>query len=305
MATGPSRLDGLYTATMELGVTLPQTEIGPDPATLVDYVTRAEAAGYGHVLAYDHVLGADPDREGWDGPYTDDDQFHEPLTTYSHLAAHTDTLEYVTGILVLPQRQTALVAKQAAQLDRFADGQFRLGVGVGWNEPEYVALGEDFSRRGRRIEEQVAVLRSLWTEEIVAFDGEFHEIPRMGLAPPPTQRPIPIWMGGMADPVKRRVARIADGWLPQFQPGEAAEAHLADLADYAEAAGRDVEDIGIHGRLKLAPGEPDAWIDAVEAWADLGADYLAVNTMYEGLSGGAHAAQIERIADVLSETGLL
>lgn len=290
---------------MEIGVTLPQIEIGPEPATLLDYARRAEAAGYQHVLAYDHVLGVDPDRPGWDGPYDYQDLFHEPLTTFSLLAGHTESIEYVTGILILPQRQTALVAKQAAQLDRFADGQLRLGVGIGWNAPEYVALGQDFSTRGRRIEEQVALLRELWTEELVEFDGAFHEVPNVGLNPRPVQQPIPVWMGGMAEPVKRRIARLADGWIPQFQPGEAAREHLADLEAYAEAAGRDPDDIGLHGRANAVPDEMDDLVETVHDWQELGADYLSVNTMYQGLEREEHTEYIEATAAVLAETGLL
>ncbi|MFB6171594.1 MAG: LLM class F420-dependent oxidoreductase [Haloarculaceae archaeon] len=289
---------------MEIGTVLPQLEIGPDPDTLTGYARRVETAGYEHVLAYDHVLGVNPDRENWEGPYDYESQFHEPLTTYAYLAAQTD-LAFVTGILILPQRQTALVAKQAAQVDRFTDGNLRLGVGVGWNEPEYVALGEDFSTRGRRIEEQVDLLRRLWTEDLVTFEGEFHEIPDAGINPLPVQQPIPIWMGGMADPVKERIARLADGWLPQFQPGEEAEAHLADLYDYAEAAGRDPDEIGISGRMYAVPGEEDEWIERAQAWHDLGADYLSVSTMYQGLEREEHAAHLESVADALGATGLL
>lgn len=290
---------------MEIGVTLPQLEIGPDPGTLLDYATRVEDSGYRHVLAYDHVLGVGPTREDWAGPYDNDDQFHEPLTTFSMLASHTQDVEYVTGILVLPQRQTALVAKQAAQVDRFSDGNFRLGVGVGWNPLEYVALGEDFSTRGRRIEEQVQLLNQLWTTEAVEFEGDFHEVPDMGINPQPIQRPIPIWMGGMADPVKRRIARLADGWLPQFQPGEEARTHMADLEKHAEEVGRDVETIGIHGRMEAAPGEPDEWIHRAQQWEEFGADFLSVNTMYQGLEREEHTDHVETIAGVLSETDLL
>lgn len=290
---------------MEFGTVLPQLEIGHDPQTLVDYAERVETAGYEHLLAYDHVLGVNPDREGWDGPYDFEDSFHEPLTTYSYLAGQTDKLTFVTGILVLPQRQTALVAKQAAQLDRFTDGNFRMGVGVGWNEPEYVALGEEFSTRGRRIEEQVEVLRALWTDELVEFDGEFHEIPDAGIHPRPVQRPIPLWMGGMADPVKRRVARLADGWMPQFQPGDEAEDHLADLYDYAEEVGRQPDDIGLSGRMYAVPGEADEWVERAQAWQNLGADYLSLTTMYQGLEGEEHTAHLEEVAEVLSDVGLL
>ncbi len=289
---------------MELGTVFPQLEIGHDPGTLADYASRVEGAGFGHVLAYDHVLGVNPDREGWDGPYDYEDSFHEPLTTFSYLAGRTEDLSFVTGVLVLPQRQTALVAKQAAQLDRFTGGNLRLGVGVGWNEPEYVALGEDFSTRGRRIEEQVEVLRALWTDDLVTFDGEFHHVPDAGIRPLPVQRPIPLWMGGMADPVKRRVGRMADGWLPQFQPGEEAEAHLADVREYAETAGRDPGDVGLHGRMYAVPGEEDDWVERAAAWRDLGADYLSVSTMYQGLAGEEHAAHVEHVADVLEDAGL-
>jgi probable F420-dependent oxidoreductase len=290
---------------MEIGTVLPQLEIGPDPATLADYATRIEDAGYEHLLAYDHVLGVDPDRENWDGPYDYESQFHEPLTTYSYLAAHTDDLAYVTGILILPQRQTALVAKQAAQVDRFTDGNFRMGVGVGWNAPEYVALGEEFSERGRRVEEQVEVLRKLWTEELVEFEGEFHEIPDAGINPLPVQQPIPVWMGGMADPVKRRIARMADGWMPQFQPGDEADEHLADLYAYAEEVDRDPDDIEISGRMYAIPGEEDEWVERAQAWQDLGAEYLSVTTMYQGLEAEEHTAHLEEVASVLSETGLM
>ena len=289
---------------MKIGTVFPQIEIGDDPATVREYATRVEAAGYDHVLAYDHVLGVDPARENWDGPYDNADQFHEPLTTFSHLAAVTEDLTFVTGILILPQRQTALVAKQAAEVDVLSGGRLRLGVGNGWNHHEYTALGQDFGERGRRIEEQIEVLRHLWTEDVVAFDGDFHEIPEMGINPRPTQQPIPIWLGGMADPVKRRVARQADGWIPQFQPGEEAEAHLADLDEYAQEAGRSLEDIGIHGRVFAVPGEEDEWIERAQAWADLGADYLAMDTMYQDIDGpAAHVEHLEAVAEVLGEAG--
>ena len=215
---------------MEIGTVFPQLEIGDDPETVGDYARRIEDAGFEHLLSYDHVLGVDPAWDDWEGPYDNADTFHEPLTTFSYLAGVTDSLEFVTGILILPQRQTALVAKQAAQVDRFADGRFRLGVGVGWNPHEYVALGEEFGERGRRIEEQVEVLRALWTESVVDVEGEYHRIEELGINPRPVQQPIPVWMGGMADPVKRRVGRLADGWLPQFQPDdEGAEDDLADV----------------------------------------------------------------------------
>ena len=292
---------------MEIGTVLPQLEIGDDPATLVDYTQRIEAAGYDHLLTYDHVLGVDPSWDDWEGPYDNADQFHEPLTTFSYLAGQTDDIEFVTGILILPQRQTALVAKQAAQLDRFADGRFRMGVGVGWNPHEFIALGEDFGERGRRIEEQVDVLRQLWTEDIIDFQGEYHRIEELGINPRPVQQPIPIWMGGMAEPVRRRVGRMADGWMPQFQPGdEDAESMLQDVYDAAEEAGRSPDDVGIQGRMYAVPGEREDWIERAEAWAELGADYMAISTMYQDLdSPEAHTAHLEDVADELGDAGLL
>ena len=291
---------------MEIGTVFPQLEIGDDPETVGDYARRIEAAGFEHLLSYDHVLGVDPAWDDWEGPYDNADTFHEPLTTFSYLAGVTDSLEFVTGILILPQRQTALVAKQAAQVDRFADGRFRLGVGVGWNPHEYVALGEEFGERGRRIEEQVEVLRALWTESVVDVEGEYHRIEELGINPRPVQQPIPVWMGGMADPVKRRVGRLADGWLPQFQPDdEGAEDDLADVYEAAEDAGRDPDDVGLHGRVWAVPGEEAEWVERARAWQDLGADYLAVSTMYQDLDGpDDHAALLGEVADAFADAGI-
>ncbi|HEX9921222.1 MAG TPA: LLM class F420-dependent oxidoreductase, partial [Anaerolineae bacterium] len=194
---------------MKLGVVFPQTEIGHDPAMIKDYVQTAEGLGYAYLLAYDHVLGANPDRPGgWQGPYTYRDSFHEPLVLYGYLAGLTQTIEFVSGILILPQRQTVLVAKQAAQVDLLSGGCLRLGVGIGWNAVEFEALGQDFHTRGKRIEEQVTLLRELWTKPLVTFEGAGHTISAAGLNPLPVQRPIPIWFGGMADVVLRRTARL-------------------------------------------------------------------------------------------------
>jgi probable F420-dependent oxidoreductase len=304
---GTFKVVGAARGCMEIGTVFPQLEIGDDPAILADYARRVEAAGLDHVLAYDHVLGVDPGWEDWEGPYDNADTFHEPLTTFSYLAGITDDLEFATGILILPQRQTALVAKQAAQVDRFADGRFRLGVGVGWNPHEYVALGEDFGERGRRIEEQIDVLRELWTEPVVEFEGEYHRLDEVGINPRPVQQPIPVWMGGMADPVKRRVGRMAEGWFPQFQPGdEDAEDDLADVYAAAEEAGRDPDDVGIHGRFWAVPDDTEDWVERARAWEDLGADYLAISTMYQDLdSPEDHTALVEEVADEFADAGLL
>ncbi|WP_159903412.1 LLM class F420-dependent oxidoreductase [Salinirussus salinus] len=292
---------------MELGTVLPTLELGPDPGPLREYAQGVEAAGYDHILASDHVLGVDPDRD-WEGPYDNDDLFHEPLTTLSHLAAVTDDLAFGTAILILPQRQTALVAKQAAQVARFCDGGFRLGVAVGWNPLEYVALGEEFDDRGPRMTEQLDVLRRLWTEEVVEFEGRFHDLPGVGINPRPDE-PVPLWLGGTADPVKRRIAEKGDGWVPQFDPAEdreEAEAELADLYEYVEDADRDPADVGLQGRMSVPPGEPDEWVRRAEAWQAVGADYLAVTTQEQGLDGvGEHVDLLETVAGTLAEVGLL
>ena len=232
---------------MRVGVVFPQTEIGADPGAVRDYVQAAEGLGYAHLIIYDHVLGADPKlHEEWKGSYTSKDMFHEPFVVFGYMAAITSRLELVTAVLVLGQRQTALVAKQAAEVDILTGGRLRVGIGIGWNHVEYEALGENFHNRGRRSEEQVALLRSLWTQEVVDFTGRWHRVPHAGLNPLPVQRPIPVWMGAGGRqsptppvPVLRRIARIADGWFPQFAPEDDGARETIDaLAGYAREAGR-------------------------------------------------------------------
>lgn len=291
---------------MQIGVVFPQTEIGPDPADVRAYARAAEAAGYEHLLVYDHVLGADPEREGgWRGPYTDKSQFHEPFVLFGYLAGVTERLELVTGVLILPQRQAALVAKQAAEVDVLSGGRLRLGVGVGWNAVEYEALGEDFSTRGRRVGEQVALMRRLWTEPVVEFAGRDHRVDRAGILPMPVQRPIPVWLGGMADVVLRRVARWGDGWFPQFRPeGESALVMMDKLRAYCREAGREMAEIGIEGRITIAGTEPEEWSRSAEAWRAIGATHLSVNTMGAGLaSPAAHIELIERFREHWDATG--
>ena len=197
---------------MHIGVVFPQVEIGLDPGAIRDYAQAVEALGYTHILTFDHVLGANPDRPGgWKGPYTYRHTFHEPFVLFGFLAAATRRVELVTGILILPQRQTALVAKQAAAVDVLSGGRLRLGVGVGWNAVEFEALGERFTNRGVRIEEQIEVLRALWAQDLVTIAGQWHRVTDAGLNPLPSRRAIPIWMGGESEPVVRRAARLADG----------------------------------------------------------------------------------------------
>jgi len=291
---------------MQVGVILPQTEIGADPVVIRDYAQAAEDLGYSHLLVYDHVLGASSEhRPDWRGPYDHRTQFHEPFVLFGYLAGVTQRLQLVTGIVILPQRQAALVAKQAAEVDVLSGGRLRLGVGIGWNDVEYEALGEDFHTRGRRVEEQIAVMRALWTQEIVSFHGHWHHITDAGINPLPTQRPIPLWMGGGAEPVIRRVARLADGWFPQFRPDERGRETLQRLFDYAREAGRDPASIGIEGRVGIANGGPDDWARAVEAWQQIGATHLGMNTMGAGLdSPTKHIDAIRRFKEAIDGLGV-
>ena len=281
---------------MKLGVVFPQTEIGNDPIVIRDYAQAAEQIGYDHVLVFDHVLGAHPDRFTFRAPYKFDTPFHEPFVLFGYLAAVTTTLELTTGILILPQRQTALVAKQAAAVDVLSRGRMRLGVGIGWNHVEFEALGENFRNRGRRMEEQVAVMRRLWTEELVDFDGKYHHIEQAGICPLPVQRPIPIWMGGGAESVLQRIARISDGWFPQFQPGPQATETVERLRGYIRDAGRKVEDVGIEGRISLYNTPEDQVGAALEGWRDLNASHVSFNTMNAKLeSPQAHIDALRRL----------
>jgi len=280
---------------VKLGVIFPQTTSGADARAMRDYVQAAEEIGYDHLLMYDHVLGADPDtRPGWRANYTHHDAFQEPFVFLGFVAALTKRLELGTGVIVLPQRQTALVAKQAAQIDVLSGGRLRLGVGVGWNEIEFQALNLDYHDRGARIEEQVQVLRELWTKPLVSFAGRWHRIEGAGINPLPVQQPIPIWMGGWDERVLRRVAHLADGWFPLRHPPDGWKAEIDRLRGYVREAGRDPDRIGIEPRFTLR-GTPDDWHDAAETWRVLGATHLAVNTMGLGLSEmGEHIEAIRR-----------
>ncbi len=282
---------------MKLGVVFPQTEIGNDPIVIRDYAQAAEQLGYHHVLVFDHVLGAHPGRfEKFRPPYTYLTPFHEPFVLFGYLAAVTTKLELTTGVVILPQRQTALVAKQAAGADVLSGGRMRLGVGIGWNHVEYEALGENFHNRGRRIEEQIALMRRLWTEELVDFDGRYDKVQQAGICPLPVQRPIPVWMGGGVDAVLRRVAKIADGWFPQFQPGSQATETVERLHGYMRDAGRAVDSVGIEGRISMLNTPEDAWGAALEGWRDLGATHLSFNTMGAGFTSPRdHIDAIQRL----------
>jgi probable F420-dependent oxidoreductase len=284
---------------MRIGVVFPQTELGGDAAAVRAYALRVEELGYSHVLAYDHVVGADPAvHAGWQGPYDVTTTFHEPFVMFGYMAGIT-SLELVTGIIILPQRQTALVAKQAAEVDLLSGGRFRLGVGLGWNAVEYEALGQDFSSRGRRIEEQVGLLRRLWTEPSVTYDGSYDRVTGAGLAPLPVQRPIPVWFGAQSERAYRRVGRLADGWFPQVQPGPKLDEARGVVERAAVEAGRDPASLGIEGRISWR-GSAEKLAEQAATWRDAGASHISVNTMGSGLGTvDEHLGVLETAAEVL------
>jgi probable F420-dependent oxidoreductase len=285
---------------MKIGVVFPQTEFPPDPSAMRDYAQSVEGLGFTHLLAYEHVLGANPERPGgWDGPYTFQHSFYEPFVFFSYLAALTQRLEFVTGILILPQRQTALVAKQAATLDVLCGGRLRLGIGNGWNEIEYIALGENFRNRGRRIEEQVALLRQLWTEPLVKLNGHWHHIPDAGLNPLPVQRPIPLWFGGQAEEVLRRAARLGDGWMPNYRQVEQARPALDLLRRSLEEYGRNPASFGLEPRLNYSIGGAPEWTAMLQSWQEAGATHISLNTMGCGFTTpSAHLEALQKFARV-------
>jgi len=286
---------------MRVGVVFPQTEIGADPYYVKDYAQAAEELGFAHILAYDHVVGANPkSRPNWKAPYSHLDMFHEPMVLFGYLAGVTKSIELCTGIIILPQRQTVLVAKQAAALDILSGGRLRLGIGIGWNAVEYEALGEDFTNRGRRSEEQIEVMRQLWSNPTVTFQGRWHKITDAGINPLPVQRPIPIWFGGSDERALRRLARLGDGWFPLLGPDEKCRAMIDKIRAYAQEAGRNPQAIGIEGRVAYGQGSQDEWRTGIEAWKTLGATHVSFNTMKAGLkSPSAHIEALRRFAKLL------
>ena len=276
---------------MQAGAVFPQLEIGTDPDAIRKYARTVEELGYDHLVIFDHVLGADANRPGgWTGVYDHRSMFHEPFVLYGYLAAMTTRLRLATAVLVLPQRQTALVAKQAAEVDVLSRGRLTLGVGIGWNEVEYEALGESFTNRGRRIEEQIAVLRALWTQEVVDFTGRWHRIDRAGLDPLPVQRPIPIWMGGgwdrqkraIVEPAARRIARIADGWFTHVPVHEDSRAAMEAFRHLLEDEGRDPATFPVEARLPAAKSGAEEWKRGIEIVRQLGMTSVELNTMGAG-----------------------
>ncbi len=288
---------------MRIGVVFPQTELGGDAGAVRAYAAGAEELGYAHVLAYDHVLGADPGVHApWHGPYDVHTTFHEPFVLFGYLAGMT-SMEMVTGIVILPQRQTALVAKQAAEVDLLTGGRFRFGVGLGWNPVEYEALGMDFSNRGRRMEEQIELMRRLWTEPSLTFEGKFERVTGAGLAPMPVQRPIPVWIGAQSPRAYERAGRLADGWFPQVRPGPDLDEAKAIVDGAARRAGRDPATLGMEGRVTWRE-DLEKVVHHVGTWRDAGATHLSINTMRAGLGGvDGHLRALQEAAEALALPG--
>lgn len=271
-------------AELKIGVVFPQTEIGSDPVVIRDFAQAVEGMGFDHLLVYDHVLGAARDRPGgFEGPYDEHSSFHEPFVLFGYLAGQTTTLELVTGVIILPQRQTALVAKQAAEVQVLSGGRLRLGVGSGWNAVEYEALGEDFGNRGARQAEQVELMRALWAQPTIDFEGRWHRVDQAGLNPLPP-RPIPVWFGGGAPALLERAARLGDGWMPLVPPNEDGRAAVETLHRHLEAAGRDPAEFGIEPQARIAGGNPDRWRRHATGWRALGASHISVVTMGAGFT---------------------
>lgn len=286
---------------MKFGVIYPQTEFGSDPEAIRDFAQLVEGLGFAHINIYDHVLGVNPDRPGgWHGQYTYQSAFMEPFVLYGFVASVTKQVTLSTGIMILPQRQTALVAKQAATLDVLSNGRLRLGVGLGWNGVEYTCLNENFNNRGRRLEEQIKLLRLLWTQPLVTFKGRWHDIPDAGINPLPMQRPIPVWFGGRAEPALRRAARLGDGWMATYRTPAELQPHLEQVMSFLEESGRSRIEFGVEVRIYYGDGDPDGWKQTLQGWQAVGATHISFNTMGAGFtSPEQHLSAIKRFAGEL------
>jgi probable F420-dependent oxidoreductase len=267
---------------MKLGYMLPLIDVGGDPAVVRELAQTAEGLGYDHLGAPDHVLGVNAaSRPNWGNRNTSADFFHDPFVLFGYLSACTTRIGFSTQVLILAQRQTALVAKQAACLDVLSGGRLRLGIGIGWNEAEYIGLNENFRDRGRRSEEQVAVMRALWAGPHVDFQGEWHRIPDAGINPRPAGGRVPIWYGGHEDVTLRRIAKWGDGWIMlAHPPGEVARAAFDKLRDYTRQAGRDPSSVGLEVWVSMGAGNETDWRTEAEAWKRLGVTHLTLNNWF-------------------------
>lgn len=281
---------------MKLSAWFPTRDIGNDPAKIRDWAQACEDLGYAMIEVPDHVFGATA-RDGWKPLYDETDPFHETFTTLAFLAACTTNIGLSSGVLILPQRQTGVVAKQAAEVDLLSGGRLRLGIGGGWNHVEYEALETDWKTRGARQAEQVEVMRKLWTEELVTYKGRFHDMTEVNIVPAPVQRPIPIWFGGSSDAVVKRAARIGDGWMPIMPPDEA-EPKLALLLETLAAEGRDAAAFGLEGWLRMHDPDPQRWAAAADGWRKHGADMVMLYPMYRIPEFDDQIALLERFKEV-------
>lgn len=267
---------------MQLGAVLPHNEIGTDPGAIKAYLQGLEDLGVTHLLVYDHVLGANPDRPGgFKGAYDHTVAFHEPLTFFAFAAAVTERIELVSTVMILAQRQAALVAKQAAEVALLSRNRVRLGVGIGWNKVEYDALGVEMTARGARLSEQVEVMRRLWTEDTFSFEGRFQTIDRAGINPRP-DKTIPIWFGGSAPAALKRCALMGDGWMPLGSPNDTSRAAIATMHEHRRDAGLPIEGFGIQAQAQFAGGSPERWQGHFAKWRDLGATHMAIATHNAG-----------------------
>ena len=284
---------------MQISAWFPTRDIGTDPVRIRDWAQAAEELGYDHIEVPDHVFGATA-RDGWSPRYNEQDPFHETFVTLGFLAGVTTTIGLASGVLILPQRQTGVVAKQATQVDILSGGRLRLGVGVGWNHVEYEALNEDWKSRGTRQREQVEVLKKLWCDDLVTYQGRFHQFTEVNITPRPVQRPIPVWFGGSSDAVIKRAAQIGDGWMPIMAPDHEAEAKLEQLRNHLSDCGRDPSAFGIEGWLRMDKADPDEWGLAAEGWRKLGADIVMLYPMYRIPDFDDQIETLRRFKEVVS-----
>ena len=302
---------------MQVGVYFPQYELPPEPDAIRDYVQGVEALGLNHLIIMDHVVGANKaSRPAWSATYHLDTVFHEPFALIAFLSGVTSRLGFITGVLVLPQRQTVLVAKQAACVDVYCKGRLRLGIGTGWNQVEYEALNAPFAGRGRLFDDQIAVLRALWTQTAVTIKTPYHTITDAGINPLPVQRPIPLWFGGgnqapanlahnAVDKVMRRIASIGDGWMPPFNAGDEAAEALLKFRVLCREYGRDPASVGVEGIIRATLKTRDKWPDEIAFWKKLGVTHLAFNTLHDGLKGvDAHLRRLEEVKSALAQSAI-
>lgn len=295
---------------IKLGTVLPIKDFGCGPDIVAAYAQAAEALGYDHITGTDHVVGVNvASRPDWDpSRNTSDDVFHDPFVLFGFLAGVTKTIGFSTQVLILAQRQTVLVAKQAANVDVLSNGRLRLGVGIGWNEAEFVALNENFRDRGKRSEEQVEVMQKLWADKHVTFKGKWHDIPDVGINPLPIRKSIPIWFGGHVDATLQRIVKYGDGWsMLAYPAGDDALRAIEKLHGVAKKAGRDPSTIGIEIWTSVAAGSPEDWREEVKFWKDAGITHITVNNArarghhkrMEGRSFSDHVAGIERFREAV------